>query len=196
MLRQVSAAALVAAFLFLAHAAQAADPKAGEEKAQVCAACHGPGGNSAIPANPSLAQQPAQFIATALYQFREGNRKDPQMSPMAAKLENPELNDLGAYFASQKAAPPQHKAKPENEKAGPEMTKKFNCSQCHGPKLMGQQHIPRLAGQQYEYLRAQLRLFKAQKRSDIDGNMTAAAQALSDQDVEVLSDYLAGLTPQ
>jgi cytochrome c553 len=59
--------------------------------------------------------------------------------------------------------------------------------------LLGQQHIPRLAGQQPGYLLAQLKGFKAGKRADIDGNMTSAAQALSDKDIEVLADYLAGL---
>ena len=83
--------------------------------------------------------------------------------------------------------------KPESVAAGPDLTKKFNCSQCHGPKLLGQQHIPRLAGQQYEYLRTQLRAFKAQTRADIDGNMTSAIQAVPPQDLEVLADYLAGL---
>ena len=54
-------------------------------------------------------------------------------------------------------------------------------------------HIPRFAGQQYEYLRTQLRGFKAQTLADFDGNMTSAAQPLSDKDIEVLADYLAGL---
>jgi cytochrome c553 len=183
-----NAAASVVAFLFSA-AAFAADPN-------LCSACHGPGGNSTTPVNPSLAQQPAQFVSTALFMFREGNRKDPQMSPMAANLSNAEMNELAAYFSKQKAEPPQHKTKAENAAAGPGLAKKLNCTQCHGPALMGQQHIPRLAGQQFEYLKTQLSLFKAQKRADIDGNMTSAAQLLSDQDVEVLADYLAGLAPR
>jgi len=183
-----NAAASAVAFLFSA-AAQGADPN-------LCAACHGEGGNSVNPAVPSLAQQPAQFISTSLFMFREGNRQDPQMSPMAANLSNADMNELAAHFSKQKAAAPKHKSKPENAAAGPGLTKKFNCSQCHGPQLLGQQHIPRLAGQQYEYLLAQLRAFKAQKRADIDGNMTSAAQALSPQDIEVLADFLAGIGAQ
>ena len=127
-------AALVVAFLFSA-AAQGADPN-------LCAACHGEGGNSANPAVPSLAQQPAQFISTSLFMFREGNRKDPQMSPMAEKLSNAEMNELAAYFSKQKAAAPKHKSKPENAAAGPGLAKKFNCSQCHGPQLLGQRVRP------------------------------------------------------
>jgi cytochrome c553 len=50
-----------------------------------------------------------------------------------------------------------------------------------------------LAGQQPEYLRTQLRGFKAGTRFDMDGNMTAAAQPLSDKDIDVLADYLSAL---
>jgi cytochrome c553 len=182
-----NAVALATAFFFAA-AAVAADPN-------LCAACHGDGGNSANPAVPSLAQQPAQFIATSLFMFREGNRKDPQMSPMAANLSNAEMNELAKHFAAQKAAPPKHNSAAENAAAGPGLAKKFNCSQCHGPKLLGQQHIPRLAGQQYDYLKTQLKGFKAGTRADIDGNMTSAAAALGEKDIEALADFLAGLDP-
>ena len=98
-----------------------------------------------------------------------------------------------AAAMKQKPAPAAHETSPENIAAGRALTQKFNCVQCHGPALMGQQHIPRLAGQQFDYLRTQLRGFKAQTRADIDGNMSAAAQALSEKDVEILADYLSGL---
>ncbi|HEV7914639.1 MAG TPA: c-type cytochrome [Albitalea sp.] len=191
---KANATALTVAFVLLgaAPAVHAADAEAGRQKAAVCAACHGEGGNSTNPAVPSIAQQPAQFVSTALFMFREGNRKDPQMSPMAANLSNEDMNDLAAFFSAQKAAPPSHKSDPENAKAGPGLAQKFNCTQCHGRGLLGQQHIPRLAGQQFEYLRTQLRGFKAMTRADIDGNMTSAARALSDKDIEVLSDFIAG----
>ena len=183
------AAAWAAALCFSTGAALAADP-------QLCAACHGPEGNSVIAANPSLAGQPEQMISTQLYQFREGNRKDPQMSPMAEKLSNKEMNELAAFFSKQKPAAPTHKTSPEAAVAGPKLAQQFNCVQCHGPALHGQQHIPRIAGQQHEYVLAQLRKFKAHTRADLDGNMTAATEPLKDKDIEILADYVAGLSPQ
>ena len=187
-------AAIAFAALALGVASVAgADREAGRRKAEVCAACHGPMGNSLNPVVPSIAGQPAQFISTELFLFREGTRKDPQMSPIAASLSNGDLSDLAEYFAAEKLAPPKHRTAPENAAAAPALAHKFNCVQCHGPELLGQQHIPRLAGQQPDYLLAQLRGFKAGTRADIDGNMTSAAQALSGQDIEVLVDYLAGL---
>ena len=184
------AAALLA--IALPCAALAADAAAGMQKAQVCVACHGPDGVSANPAVPSLAGQPAQFVATQLLMFREGKRKDAQMSPFAANLTNTDLNNLGAYFAAQKLALPPPAAAGAAE-AGARLAQQFNCVQCHGAALIGQQHIPRLAGQQREYLRTQLRGFKATTRFDMDGQMTSAAQPLSDADIDTLATYLAGL---
>ena len=191
-----AAAAVLAVSLPLiscAEAAAGADIEAGRQKAQVCFACHGPEGNSANPVMPTLAGQPAQFISTELFQFREGNRKDPQMTPVAASLTNADMNDLAAYFSAQKPRPPSHKTDPANAATAPKLAQQFNCVQCHGKALLGQQHIPRLAGQQFEYLKTQLRGFKAQTRADLDGNMTSAAQALSENDIDALVDYMAGL---
>jgi len=181
-------------FLTLACARVAfADAEAGRQKAQVCVACHGSGGNSVNPAVPTLAGQPQQFVVTQLFMFREGKRKDAQMSPFAANLSNADLNDLAAYFSAQPHAPPSHVIAPEIAAAGRRITEQNNCVACHARTLMGLQHIPRLAGQQAEYLRTQLRGFKASTRFDMDGNMTSAAQSLSDADIDILADYLSGL---
>jgi cytochrome c553 len=190
-----AAGVLAAAALQLVwpQSASAADAAAGMQKAQACAACHGQDGNSANPAVPSLAGQPAQFVATQLVMFREGRRKDAQMSPFATGLSNADLNNLAAYFAAQKLAPPALPVEPAQAEAGARLAVQHNCVQCHGPALLGQQHIPRLAGQQRDYLRTQLRGFKAGTRFDMDGQMTSAALALSDADIEILAIYLAGM---
>ncbi len=171
----------------------AADMAAGMQKAQTCVACHGPEGNSASPAIPSLAGQPAQFIATQLVMFREGRRKDAQMSPFATGLANTDLNNIAAYFAAQKLALPTREASAATAEVGARLAQQFNCTQCHGPALMGQQHIPRLAGQQMDYLKTQLLGFKASTRFDMDGQMTSAVQALSEADIATLADYLSAL---
>ncbi len=188
--RQWIATCIVA---LLPCAALAADAAAGMQKAQACVACHGPDGVSVNPTVPSLAAQPAQFISTQLLMFREGRRKDAQMSPFAAGLTNTDLNNLAAYFTAQKLPPPAAAADQAEADKGARLVSQLNCAQCHGATLAGQQHIPRLAGQQREYLKAQLRGFKAQTRFDMDGQMTSAAQPLSDADIELLSHYLSTL---
>jgi cytochrome c553 len=178
---------LVAAALLAAAAAHAAvDP-------QLCVACHGENGNSTNPAVPSLSAQPAQFISTQLVMFREKRRNDPLMSPIAAPLTNADINALAKFFTAQARATPPKKSSAQVAEAGRRITEQYNCVACHGAALKGQQHIPRLAGQQPEYLRTQLRGFKAGTRFDMDGNMTAAAQPLTPADIDVLAEYLAGL---
>src|SRR2546426_3912007 len=152
-----------AALCFSLHGAIA---EGAPRKAQACVACHGPGGNSTDPAMPSLAGQPAQFISMQLFMFREGNRKDPQMSPMASSLSNADMNELAAYFSRQKPAAASHETASENAAAGRRLSEQHHCVQCHGPALLGLQHIPRLAGQQFAYLRTQLRGFKDKTRSE------------------------------
>jgi cytochrome c553 len=185
--------AVALALLAGARTAPAADLEALKAKAAVCVACHGADGNTTNPNIPSLAGQPKQFVTTQLVMFREGPRKDPQMSPFAANLGNAEINDLGTYFSAQMLTASTRTVASDKLTAGRQLSEKLNCVQCHGPRLLGQQHIPRLAGQQFDYLRVQLRGFKAGTRFDMDGNMTAAAQPLSEADIELLAEYLAGI---
>ncbi len=191
---RISAVGAAAALLFSAVFQPAwAGVEEGRVKAQTCIACHGPAGNSAIPTIPSLSGQPKQFIVSALFQFREGKRVNAQMSPFAANLSNADLNDLAAYFSTQVIAVNQPKASASIAAAGRQLSVQNNCVACHAANLMGQQHIPRIAGMHKDYLREQLRIFKASTRGEMDGVMTSAAQALTVQDIDVLADYLSGL---
>jgi cytochrome c553 len=80
----------------------AGDAAAGKSKAASCAACHGPGGNSVNPMWPKLAGQHAVYLVKQLKAFKSGARKDPMMTPMAMPLSDQDMENLGAYFASEK----------------------------------------------------------------------------------------------
>ena len=91
----------------LAHArssAHAADIAAGKAKAELCVGCHGENGISQMENIPSLAGQPDQFIQWQLVFFRAGTRKNEQMQPIVEQLNNEDIRNLGAYFASLDAA--------------------------------------------------------------------------------------------
>lgn len=115
------------------------------------------------------------------------------MSPFAANLTNADLNDLADFYAAQKPTRVASPASAEKAAKGKRLAEQNNCTSCHGAALLGLQHIPRLAGQHAQYLRTQLQGCKASTRSDMDGNMTSAAQALTPQDIHDLAEYLAGL---
>ena len=96
-------AAIAGASLILsANAAAAGDAAAGKAKAAVCGACHGPDGNSPNPLWPNLAGQKPAYIVKQLKDFKSGARKDPVMAPMAVPLSPQDMENLAAFFASQK----------------------------------------------------------------------------------------------
>ena len=95
--------ALVGALLALicgGSSARAADVAAGKEKAELCVGCHGENGISQTENIPSLAGQPDQFIQWQLVFFRAGARKNEQMQPIVEQINNEDIRNLGAYFAS------------------------------------------------------------------------------------------------
>ncbi|HEV3350604.1 MAG TPA: c-type cytochrome [Methylomirabilota bacterium] len=185
-----------ACLLLAAAAAPAADLEAGRRKAQVCAGCHGPDGNATIPGTPSLAGQPVYFTHWQLIKYRDGRRKDPQMSPLAEKLDDADMADLAAFYAAQ---PPRARpASPDAARvaAGRRLAETHHCTSCHRPGLTGQQQAARLAGQDFDYLLRLLRGFKAKTAADLDGTMTVAAQPLQDDEIVSLVHFLVSLTPE
>ena len=188
---------LRAAFFFclalLPGFSSAQDVEAGRKKAESCAACHGPDGNSVIPQFPILAGQTFRYAYLQLRDFKEGRRKDPQMSPMAEPLTRADMLDLASFFAAQKPRPPAFKADPARAARGKAKADETLCSMCHLGNFIGQNEIPRVAGQHFEYTVKQLRDFKNRVRTNDAGNMTAVARTLSDQDIEDLGHYTASL---
>ncbi|HET7062314.1 MAG TPA: cytochrome c [Nitrosospira sp.] len=101
MKKLIVAAASGTLLLVSAHG-MAADVEAGKKKAaEVCAACHGPDGNSPAPNFPRLAGQHADYLAKSLNEYKSGVRKDPIMAGMAAPLSKDDIANVSAYFASQ-----------------------------------------------------------------------------------------------
>src|ERR1700704_3390576 len=95
---------MISALMAGSSLGHAADIAAGKEKAELCAGCHGDNGISQTENIPSLAGQLDQFIQWQLVYFRAGSRKNEQMQPIVEQLNNDDIRNLGAYFAS--LAPP------------------------------------------------------------------------------------------
>jgi len=92
---------LLTALMFASSSVIAADAAAGKAKSVVCAACHGSAGVSSNPIWPNLAGQKEQYLAKQIKDFRDGKRKDPLMSPMAAALSDDDIANLAAFFSAQ-----------------------------------------------------------------------------------------------
>lgn len=78
----------------------AGDAAAGKIKAAACAACHGAAGISSNDIWPNLAGQKNGYLVAQMKAFRDGKRKDPMMSPMAAPLSDADIDNLAAYYSS------------------------------------------------------------------------------------------------
>jgi cytochrome c553 len=188
----ISALAGVLSLSMLSFAA-AQDIEAGRAKSQACAACHGADGNSQSGQFPNLAGQTWRYIYVQLKDYKEGRRSDPVMTAMVAPLSRQDMIDIANYFAAQPAKPSTFKADEAKIKLGRAKADETLCSMCHLGGFAGQNEIPKVAGQQYEYIVKQMRDFKARTRTNDAGNMTSVAQTLSEADIENLAHYLTSL---
>ncbi len=84
-----------------AFGAETIPPEKIKEKAQTCAACHGPDGNAGVSAQyPRLAGQYHDYLARALHEYKSGERKNPIMAGMAGTLSDAEIDGLSRYFGA------------------------------------------------------------------------------------------------
>ncbi len=191
-----------------AHAVAEGDAEAGKAKSSVCAACHGPDGNSAIEMNPKLAGQHESYLVKQLKDFKlasetggEEGRNNAVMNGQAAQLSEQDMKDLAAYFGSQEQKPGE--TAEEFVEPGQALYRGGNpergitaCIACHGPQGngMGLAGFPDISGQHAAYTAAQLKAFRAGTRhNDMNGMMRDIATKLTDEDIEILSNYIAGL---
>jgi cytochrome c553 len=165
--------------------AHAADIAAGKEKAELCVGCHGEGGISQTENIPSLAAQPDQFIQWQLVFFRAGARKNEQMQPIVEQLNNDDIRNLGAYFAS--LTPPKARS-PTTIRI---CRRRARRPPPAGAALMphryyaGTKAVARVAGQREEYLVKALHDYKSGVRSG--GAMAAMADVaypLSEEEID------------
>lgn len=198
-----------------AHArADAGNAAAGQDKAAVCAACHGMDGNSIDPQYPKLAGQHERYIAHHLALYKSGERPNPIMLGFSAALSPQDMRDIGAYYATQTMLP--GVADESVVQDGPYQGRKFYeigqqlyrggdedraipaCAACHGPTGLGNPGpaYPALAGQHAQYTAQILRQYREGAVFG-DGEhaavMAGVAARLTDQEIDALASYLEGL---
>ena len=184
-----------ASLVALTATSLAADLEAGKKKAELCAGCHGENGISQMENLPSLAGQPDQFIQWQLVFFRSGSRKNEQMQPIVEQLDNEDIRNLGAYFASltpAKATMPDDN--PDLSKKGAQAAVGRRCANCHTDSFAGTGAVARIADQREDYLLKALHDYKSGARSG--GGMAAMADVaypLSEEEITALAHYLAHL---
>lgn len=168
--------------------------------ATVCAACHGPDGNSPEPAFPKLAGLNAEYVVRELKNFKAGDRHSEVMAPIIASLDPDDFKAFGAYFSAQKRVPGKVRdpaaadAGAKLYRDGDEQRGIPSCGGCHGSEAEGGKRFPRLAGQHREYLIEQMKNFRSGKRDYAAArSMREVAKRMSDDDINATAEYLQGL---
>ncbi|GMW07166.1 MAG: c-type cytochrome [Gammaproteobacteria bacterium] len=195
-------AALIVMALMPATAARAAGSvEAGQTKAVVCTACHGPNGNSVNPEWPSLAGQNQAYFIRTLKAFKSGERSNPLMTAQAMTLSDDDIADLAAYFAAQtrqpKTADPKLAAEGERLfRGGNKETGVAACIACHGPTGSGNAPAayPSIAGQHAAYTATQLKAYRGgQRSSDLNQMMRNTTARLTDVEIDAIANFVQGL---
>jgi cytochrome c553 len=205
------AASIPAAFAFMAFAVAACGgtgpPGSGSADStvagtlHVCSSCHGPDGRSISPTFPDLAPQQKDYIVAQLQAFRDKTRADPHaqtyMWGMAARLSDPTIDGIAAYYASQTPVAGEPGTSPEiaaGKKIFTEGIPSENvpaCMSCHGEKAEGNGPIPRLSGQHRAYLARQLEAFASMARAN--EIMHENSKNLTPEEISEVTAYLATL---
>lgn len=178
------------------------DATAGAEKITVCLACHGQDGNMSQIANvPRIGGQNAGYLLKQMHDIKNGVRAAPLMTGMLNNLNDQDMADVAAYYASQPA--PQGAAEAEKVALGEALYRAGNpdigvaaCTACHSPNGQGlaSAGYPALSGQDPAYTEMQLRAFRDGVRQNDDAElMRSIAARLNDAEIAALASYVAGL---
>ncbi len=179
--------------------------EAGQAKSMLCAACHGPQGISFNPEWPHIAGQHSRYFIKQLQAFKAGkDRNAPTMAPIVATLNDQDMADLAAFYAS--LPRPVAKKTTQKQNRGEQLYRQgdYNshvtaCIACHGPDGSGnaQAGFPLLAGQSTAYTVLQLQAFKdGKRRTDLNAIMRDISERMTSADMLAVAQYIASLPKQ
>ncbi len=169
------------------------------DKVLPCMACHG-GEGEGVGMTPRLAGQHRLSLARQLSYFATNKRTGGLMPEELVNLSERQITEVSAYLANRSAGKPSTAAR-----TGPVTREQVEatarvCSSCHefgGANVVPVFTFPRLAGQQGDYLIAQLKAFRDRTRADprARADMWDRAAHLSDAMIDGLAAYYAAQTP-
>jgi cytochrome c553 len=176
--------------------------QAGAEVAQGCVPCHGERGIAPDPQFPNLAGQSAVAIYKQLHDYKSGSRVNDIMTAMAQALEDQQILDVAAHFASSTAQALDPKTAPSIDASVVRLVERGDparglpaCNACHGATAGGPIETPTLSRQSQDYLAAQLHAFKSgDRRNDIYTRMRSIAAKLTDREIEALAAFYATMS--
>ncbi len=181
----------VAAFLLVVSAAARAETI--EDKAVLCGVCHGPKGIPQDKSIPIIWGQNAGYLYLQFRDFQKGARTDERMSLVAKEIVKEDALALAEYFAAKPwpntGAPAPGKAEAHTAQVA---IKSVVCTSCHLEEFQGDSSVPRLAGQQRDYLLKTMTDFRSRARANNPG-MSDLMNTVTPEQLSAIAAYLAGL---
>lgn len=177
----------------------AAQAQAGARIYAECAGCHGPQAQGTANGQvPALAGQHYSVIVKQLRDYREGERWDARMESLMSEHrfgDDAQIGKVATYLAGLKR-PPAGGGSGEGAARGAAVYAKA-CASCHGARGEGSDArvMPRLAGQQYMYLRRQIHDAVDGRRPNFPADHIALLAPLEADDIDGLAEFLSELEP-
>lgn len=157
-----------------------------------CISCHGESGLPVATDIPIIAGQEFYYLYVQLKDYKSGLRSNPVMSGIVQGLTKVQLRELAQYFSEKKWAYSGYRTPDGVEHEAQQGLVTGQCVQCHLGGYEGNSRIPRLAGQQKDYLERTMLEFKNKVRL----NSPAKGSLLrneSDSRITAMAAYLSGL---
>jgi cytochrome c553 len=165
----------------------------GEERLAACARCHGPDGNSRTPGVPSIAGQPKVFLENYLVLTREGLRGSENMHELLHGVPDREIVALAAHYSKLPMKPADGAIDEVEFERGRQLAATNRCGNCHRPDFLGQEQMPRLAGQREDFLIEAMLAYRQNRRPGGDTIMAASLYGIPEADLRAIAHYLAHL---
>ncbi len=162
-----------------------------EEKAALCAACHGEAGIPPDPKFPIIWGQHTGYLFIQLKDMKEGRRKNEVMAPIVAEMSKDDMLAYAEYFAAKEWPRTGYSASAEDAAKANPIEVAGQCTACHLEGYVGDSAVPRLAGQNPDYLTKTTKDFKTKDR-DNNSFMTDMLASFSDADIALMSRFTAG----
>jgi cytochrome c553 len=173
-----------------AAAVLAGDLHRGKEASYTCLGCHGIDGyRNAYPdySVPKLEGQNSEYLASALHDYRRGDRSHITMHSQASELSDQDIADIAVFFAG-KPLTSTGKAQGTVPKAA------TLCTSCHGQDGVAVTPMyPSLAGQHEDYLVRAIEEYQHGGRKN--PVMKALAAPLKPAEIAEIAAYFSALTP-
>lgn len=164
----------------------------GKDRAVLCGYCHGKDGNSVKGYIPNLAGQHPEYLVTQFEAFSQGNRYNYVMAKLAKNLSIIERVNLALYYSSLQVKPVATSTHEELKPIGKAIFTS-RCAACHGVDGLGQNSLPRLAGQPEQFIINSLNIFKKGKRKLPGSPMPGIAAGLTKQGIAAVAAHITSM---